>query len=63
MGEMPQFNTCCQDLVQTVDTQQDLGELIAPLLPRQNKVSTWTADTSKHQLLSPAPNDWDPWTC
>ena len=29
----------CQDLVQIVDKQQDFGEFIAPLLPRQNKVS------------------------
>ncbi|CAO2637210.1 Small glutamine-rich tetratricopeptide repeat-containing protein beta [Lemmus lemmus] len=39
MGEMPQCNTCCQDPVQTVDKQQDIGELIVPLLPRQNKVA------------------------
>ncbi|XP_026644871.1 orphan sodium- and chloride-dependent neurotransmitter transporter NTT5-like [Microtus ochrogaster] len=35
--EMPQCNTCCQDQVQTESKQQDIGELIAQLLLRQNK--------------------------
>ncbi|KAM7340062.1 hypothetical protein ACRRTK_000677 [Alexandromys fortis] len=54
----PQCNTGCQDPVQTVDKQQDPGELIAPLLPRQNKASTWLADTSKHQLLTTTCSAW-----
>lgn len=35
---MPQCSTCCQDPAQSVDKQQDTGELIVPFFPRQNKV-------------------------
>lgn len=38
LGKMPQSNICCQDPAQTVDKQQDTGEYIRLLLPRQNKV-------------------------
>ena len=53
LDEMPQCNTCCQDLVQTVDKQQDIGELIAPLLPRQNKVSLFHVPLPQKKKNSP----------
>ena len=38
LGNMPLYNICCQDSAQTMDKQQNTGELIAPLLPRQGKI-------------------------
>ena len=40
--DVPQCNTGCQDLVQSVDRQQNFGEMIAALLPRLTVYGLWS---------------------